>query len=206
MHIPIPISTNYIRVARGADLKFVSCAFCQERYAYLLQLEATGEYHDPLFFDGKGSAERAQAKAEQNLLQKCRNVVLPVPCPRCGSYQDDMARQLKEEASINRVQIIGLVIAVLSLVPLAFDIPYIWVLTIVLAVAGLALVTRGYMLALRFDPNAGDPEPRKALGQRLSVWGEQLTELLARYPSAGQRAPADRPPEDDPSSHHVEPA
>jgi hypothetical protein len=52
------------------------------------------------------------------------------------------------------------------------------VLTIVIAVAGLALVTWGYVLAFSFDPNAGDPEPRKSLGRRHAVWGEQLTELL----------------------------
>ena len=85
------------------------------------------------------------------------------------------------------------VIAVLSLVPLAFGIPYIWVLTIVLAVAGLALLACGYVLAFRFDPNAGDPEPRKALGRRYAVWGEQLCELLTTNPNAEQGATADRP-------------
>src|SRR3954454_22539883 len=106
MHIPIPIPIGVKRVAavQGAVWKFVSCACCQQRYAYLLKLEATGEDHDLLFFDGKGSAERARAQAEQNLVQKSRNVVLPVPCPSCGFYQDDMARKLKEGASINPLQ------------------------------------------------------------------------------------------------------
>jgi hypothetical protein len=81
---------------------------------------------------------------------------------------------------------------VLSLVPLAFGIPYIWVLTIVLAVAGLALLACGYVLAFRFDPNAGDPEPRKALGRRHSVWGEPLAELLAANPPAKPGATPDR--------------
>jgi hypothetical protein len=186
MHIPIPIpiGAKYVAAVQGAAWKFVSCAHCQQRYAYLLELEATGEVHDLLFLDGEGSAERARAQAEQNLLQKSRNVVLPVPCPNCGFYQDDMSRKLKEEVSINSLQIAGGVIALLSLVPLAFGIPYIWVLTIVLAVAGLALLACGYVLAFRFDPNAGDPEPRKALGRRHAVCGEQLAELLATNPPA----------------------
>jgi hypothetical protein len=120
--IPIPIGTKYITAVRGAVWKFVWCARCQERYAYLLELEATGEDHDLLFLDGKGSAERARTQAEQNLLQKSRNCVLPVPCPSCGWYQDDMSKKLREEASINGVQIAGLVIAVLSLIPLVFDV------------------------------------------------------------------------------------
>jgi hypothetical protein len=190
MHIPIPIpiGAKYIAAVQGSVWKFVSCAHCQQHYAYLLELEATGEDHDLLFLDGKGSAQRAQAQAEQNLLQKSRNVVLPIPCPNCGCYQDDMSRMLKEEASINSLQIAGGVIAVLALVPLAFGIPYIWVLTIVLAVAGLALLVWGYVRALRFDPNAGDPEPRKALSRRHAVCGEHLAELLATSPPAEPHA------------------
>jgi hypothetical protein len=186
MHIliPIPIGVTHVAAVQGAVWKFVTCAQCQQRYAYLLELEATGENHDVLFFDGEGAAERARAKAEQNLLHKCRNVVIPVPCPACGWYQEDMTRKLKEEASINPLQIAGAAIAVIAFVPLALSIPYIWVLTVFLALSGLALVILGYMLAFRFDPNAGDPEPRKVLGRRHAVWGEQLADLLATNPPA----------------------
>jgi hypothetical protein len=179
MLIPIPIGTKHIASVQGAVWKFVSCAQCQQGYAYLIELDAIGEDHDLLFLDGEGSAERAQAKAEENLLRKSRNVVVPVPCPNCGWYQDDMSRKMKEDVSINPVQIAGLVLAMISLVPLVFAIPYRWVLTIVLATAGLAVVAWGYLLALRFDPNSGHPEPRKALGRRHAVWGEQLAELVA---------------------------
>ena len=208
MSIPIliPISVTRVAAVQGAAWKFVSCAHCQQRYAYLLELEATGEDHDPLFLDGKASAERARAKAEQNLLQKSRNVVLPVPCPHCGSYQDDMSRMLKQEASINSLQIAGAVIAALSFVPLAFGIPYIWILTTVAAIVGLALLTWGYARASGFDPNAGDPGPRKALGRRHALWGEQLAELLAADANADQYAKADRPREHGTSSQNVKPA
>jgi hypothetical protein len=182
--IPIPIGAKHVAAVRGAFWKFVSCTHCQERYAYLLTLEATGEDHDLLFLDEKGSAERARAQAERNLLQKSRNVVLPVPCPSCGSYQDDMSKKLREEASINRVQIVGLVIAVLSLVPLMFEMANAWVLTVLAAAVGLTLAAYGTVLAFRFDPNVGDPGPRKALGRKYAVWGDQLTELLAASPNA----------------------
>jgi len=186
MPIPIPIPIGVKRVAnvQGAVWKIASCAHCHERYAYLLELEATGADHDLLFLDAEGSAERARAQAEENLRQKSRNVVLPVPCPNCGFYQDDMARKLKEEASINSLQIAGAVIALVSLIPLGLSVPYIWILTLVLSVTGLALLAWGYVLAFRFDPNAGDPERRKALGRQHAVWGEQLAELLATNPRA----------------------
>jgi hypothetical protein len=190
--IPIPIGITRVATVQGAVWKFVSCAHCRQRYAYLLELEATGEDHDLLFLDGEGSAERARANAEEDLSLKSRNIVLPVPCPHCGFYQDDMCRELKAEASINSLQIAGVVVAALSLVPLAFGIPYIWVLTIIMAVAGLVLLASGYVLAFRFDANAGDPEPRKAIGRRHAVWGEQLAELLATTSPAEPDAAPDR--------------
>jgi hypothetical protein len=186
MHIPIPVPIGVVHSAAvaGAVWRLVSCAHCRQDYAYLLELEASAAVHDLLFLEGEGAAERARAKAEHNLLQKSRNVVMPVPCPGCGCYQEDMARLLKEDKSINRVQIVGLVIALAALVPLALSIPYIWVLSIVLGLAGVALVIWGCVLALRFDPNSGDPEPRKAQGRRHAVWGAELAELLAAHPPA----------------------
>jgi hypothetical protein len=121
-------------------------------------------------------------QAEQNLLKKSQNVVLPVPCPNCGSYQNDMAQLLKDNASINLLQIVGGVIMLLAFVPLALDIPGIWVLTVVLALAGLTVMVRGVARALHYDANAGDPEPRKVVGRQCSVWREQLAELLATVP------------------------
>jgi hypothetical protein len=100
---------------------------------------------------------------------------------------------LKDQAWTNPVQVCGALVVLLSLVPLAFDIEYIWLLTLVLAVAGLALLVHGYVLAFRFDPNVGDPEPRKAIGQRHAVWGGQLVELLRTNPNAESGAEADRP-------------
>lgn len=193
MHIPIliPIGVRRVATVQGAVWKFVTCEHCQQHYAYLLELKATGEDHDLLFLDGEGSAERARAQAEQNLLAKGRNVVLAVPCPDCGLYQEDMSRNLKEAGSINSLQIAGLVIAVFSLVPLLFGFPYIWILTLVLAAGGLALLAWGYVCAFRFDPNAGDPEPRKELGRKYAVWGEQLAELLATRPLAEPSAAVD---------------
>jgi hypothetical protein len=206
MVIPIPIGAKNVVTLQKAVWKFVSCAHCQQPYAYLLELKATGEDQDLLFLDGQGSKERARTQAERNLLQQTRNVVAPVPCPQCGCYQDDMLRLLKAEDRINWLQIIGAAITVLSFVPLVLGIPYLWVLTIVVAAAGLGVLTYGYVVAHRFDPNAGDPEPRKAIARRNAVWGEHLAKLIETNPDAAQQAAADQPRDAGSASHHIKPA
>ena len=195
MFIPyfVPPGKKAVASVQGSVWRFVSCEHCPQRYAYLLELEATGE--DRAFLSADGSPERALAKAQENLSQKKQRCILPVPCPCCGHYQAEMSLLLKEEASINPFQIGGALIAVLGLIPLTFDIASNWVIALVIGVAGVCLMAYGYHLSFRFDPNAGDPEPRKALGQRHAVWGEQLAKLLAASPEVTpgppSRSPAD---------------
>jgi hypothetical protein len=178
--IPIPIGTRRVAAVEGEVWKSVSCARCGQDYAYRLELRATGEDFDVMsFLDAEESSQRALARAEQNLAEQSRNIVLPVPCPHCGFYQEDMSRNLRGDASINLLQIAGAAIVVLGLVPLAFDIPHIWIATVVLAAVGLAILAYGYWIAFAFDPNAGDPEPRRLLGRQKAVWGERLAELRA---------------------------
>lgn len=186
MHIPIPIPIGVKRVVtvEGAVWKFVSCANCQQDFGYLMRLQANGEDHDLLFLDMEGSIKRAEASAEQNLAKKCHNVVLPVPCPNCGFYQEDMVNILKEEGSSNGYFTAGLVLATLSLVPLAFSIPHIWIVTAAGVLTGLLLMGYADLAASRYDPNAGDPEPRKLHGRKHAVWGEQLVNLLATRENA----------------------
>ena len=65
----------------------------------------------------------------------------------------------------------------ISLVPMAFGNAWAWGAAVVGAVVGLSLLTYGYVIAFDFDPNAGDPATRKAIGQRCAVWGEQLADV-----------------------------
>jgi hypothetical protein len=180
--IPIPIGATYMATVQGTVWKLVCCERCQQPYAYLLELEASAAVYDVLFVDGAGSAAMAQEQAEQKLKEKGRNMVVPIPCPNCGFYQNEMARRLKDDASINSFQIAGVIIMVLSFLPLLFRIAYLWVLTVALAVIGLSLLVWGYVVTARFDPNAGDPAARKAFGRSRAVWGEQLAQLLATNP------------------------
>jgi hypothetical protein len=185
MIIPIPFATQWVATARGTAWKVVACSHCRQRYAFVLELETTGKEVGPPLALGDEGAKRAQARAEENLSKMARNVVVPLPCPNCGCYQPDMVDRLRAEGTSNTPVIVGLIVAVLSLIPLAFSVPYIWVATVVGMSVGLGLIGYADWAAARWDPNAGDPEPRKARGRRRAVWGEQLDRLLATDLNAG---------------------
>jgi len=176
--VPIPIGVRRVRELRGTARKTVVCEQCQERYAYLLELSATGDDYDILFLDAAGSAKRAHAQAEESFARLSQNVVLPVPCPTCGHYQNDMAKRLTEGASINWIQIVGAVVAATALLLLAVTRTDYGAVAIALGIVGLAVLACGYVVSFRFDPNAGDPAERIAVGQQHAIWGEQLDELL----------------------------
>jgi hypothetical protein len=61
---------------------------------------------------------------------------------------------------------------------MAFGNAWAWGAAIVGVVTGLSLLTYGCVIAFRFDPNAGDPTPRKAIGQSCALWGEQLADVV----------------------------
>src|SRR5262245_3345573 len=190
IHIPIPIGVNRVASTRGSVLKCISCQRCRMQYAYEMDLEAEGEDFDLLFVDPYGSVDRARQKAWENLQRKGGNIVLPVPCPNCGTYQDDMVRGLKDSASINWLQIIGAVLLIGPFLPMIFGFRLAWLVAILGAAVGLALLVRGYALAFGYDPNAGDPEPRRALGRRVALWGEKFEELLKPAPGKDGEASA----------------
>src|SRR5262245_372591 len=124
MYIHIPIGAKHVESVRGSVLKCISCQQCRTQYAYAMDLEAEGEEYDLLFLDPYGSVDRAKQKAWENLQRKRGNTVLPIPCPNCGTYQDDMVRGLKDGASINWLQIIGGVLLIGSFLPLIFGFPF----------------------------------------------------------------------------------
>lgn len=177
--IPIPLGEKQVVAVQGAVWKFVTCAKCHQDFAYLLQLEAIGEDDNVLFLDEEGSRERAHVHAQRNLAKKFENVVVPTPCPCCGYYQEDMAAILKEESYHDRIFGVGMAVTVLSFIPLVFSIPNIWIVTLVGVAIGGAVMGYVELAAALHDPNGGDPEARKRLGQKHSLWGENLTKLRA---------------------------
>jgi hypothetical protein len=185
MIIPIPYATRWVATAHGTVWKVLTCSHCRQRYAFELELETTGQVVGPPLSLSDEGAKLAQARAEENLSKMGRNVVIPLPCPNCGCYQPDMVERLRTEGTSNAPVKAGLIIAVLSLIPLAFRISYIWVATAAGVSVGFGLIGYADWAAARWDPNAGDPEKRKARGRRRAVWGEELDRLLATDLDAG---------------------
>jgi hypothetical protein len=184
--IPIRVATEWVATARGTTWKVVTCSHCQQRYAFQLELETSGkEVGPPLLLASEEGPRLAQAKAEQNLSKMARNLVFPLPCPNCGCYQPDMVELLRTEGTSNAPMIAGLIVAGLSFIPLAFSVPYIWVATVAGVLVGLGLIGYADWATARWNPNAGDPEKRKARGRKRAVWGEELDRLLATDMAAG---------------------
>jgi hypothetical protein len=190
IHISVPIGTKHVATVRGSFLNVRTCQECQQPYGIPLDLEATGENYDLLFIDNRGSAERARQLAEEKLAKRSQNLVVPVPCPNCGHYDNEMATLLKDKASINGWQIGGALLLASSAVPLLFDAIHLWTASLAIGLVGLGRLVYGYVTAFRFDPNTTDREARKVVGRRHAVWGEQLAELLLAD-SATPRARAD---------------
>ncbi|RCS52967.1 hypothetical protein DTL42_09130 [Bremerella cremea] len=181
--IPIPIGENQVVAVQGSVWKFVTCTQCHQDFAYLLQLEAFGEAHNTFYLDKEGSQKLAHVHAQRNLAKMYENVVVPTPCPCCGYYQEEMVRILKEEGTSDRLFGVGMGVTALSFVPLGFSVPHIWIATATGVSLGVVLMVYAEFFSGRKDPNAGDPEPRKRLGQKHTLWGEKLEilrEELAR--------------------------
>jgi hypothetical protein len=183
--IPIPYATRWMATAHGTVWKVITCSHCRQRYAFQLELETTGQVVGPPLSLSDEGAKLAQARAEENLSKMGRNVVIPLPCPNCGCYQPNMVELLRTEGTSNTPVKAGLIIAALSFIPLAFNIPHIWLATAAGVAVGLGLIGYADWAAARWDPNAGDAEPRKARGRKRAVWGEELDQLLAAGLPAG---------------------
>lgn len=181
----IPIGAQHHAVVRDVVWKVIACEQCAHRYAFRLQLEASATVHDLFFSSSEASAEHARAAAMENFHKKVQNIVVAVPCPHCGAYQAAMVQKLKDEKSINALQIVGAIVFLLSFTFLFFNIQYDWLFTTLVALPGLAVLAIGYRRAFRFDPNAGDAEPRKAISRKLAISGEQLDQLLSQSHLSG---------------------
>jgi hypothetical protein len=186
--IPIPIGSTHVTYVQGYVWRQICCERCRTEYAFLLRLEGRGSAENVLFLDGKGASELARKKAEENLARKGEAMVVPVPCPKCGTYQADMVRRLKDDNMMNPLQVAGAVVLSAAIFAGLFDSPFRWVITGALAIIGTVLLVYGYRLSFRYDPNRGDAERRKAIGAECSVWGEELERVRreAKLPIVSQ--------------------
>lgn len=158
--------------------KIVACRHCDEQYAYLVRSDATEANSDLLFPDLKDSAELLRSSVEQELLRKIHNRDPSLCCPNCGRSQEVIMPRLL----FNSTTGFGAATVLLSFVPLLFGNSSNWALTILLALTGLAVLTWGYVLAIRSDQHTRELEWGMSVGRANSVWGKQLAELLESNP------------------------
>lgn len=81
----------------GRTYKFVECEECKQKYVYGMVRKATGQGDSLYFLDNAGAQNRARNSAQAQLEKALANDCDPVPCPKCGSYQDDMVEKLCRE-------------------------------------------------------------------------------------------------------------
>jgi len=183
----IPTGMHYFATAEGTFWKIVTCEQCRTTYAYRMKVSATGVGSSPLFLDNEGARARASLGAEATLLRKAERLEVPIPCPACGWYQRSMVRLLRRKVHWGHTT--GVVALVLSPLLLLLDDLLGLMLTGLVAACGLALIVTGFVVRWRSDPNAGDPEPRKQLGQSLTVWGKGSTRSCRKRKPGDSRRP-----------------
>ena len=93
----IPYGLEYTATTYGSVYKHVTCEHCAVEYSYEMYRFATGAGLSFLFLDGAGASERAQTKAENDLIRKLVRGVEVVPCPECGWVQSNMFRRARNQ-------------------------------------------------------------------------------------------------------------
>jgi hypothetical protein len=96
MVIPIPVGVQSRATASGAIRKKVTCSRCGNHFEYTLMRKAAGAGTSALFLDNDGADYRAAARARDNLRVELERGHDPIPCPKCGIYQERMVDVLHE--------------------------------------------------------------------------------------------------------------
>lgn len=186
----IPTGVTYLATVQDVVWKIVPCERCGETYGYRLEVTASGAGSSFLFLNTEGAQGNAAAEAIANLHRKAERAVVPVPCPVCGWYQQNMVQALRRQKS-HWTQLVGALVLGLAGGLLLLDELGGWALPAAVAATGVALLVTGFVLIWRRNPNAGDPEERKQLGRSQAAWGDTLARLLKEA-----QATEDTPPEE----------
>ena len=178
----------------GTSIKEIVCVKCHTTYAFSVSRTAEG-YGTSLYnADDEGAMKRANEHAQANLAISLENAVELVPCPDCGSLQPDMVAFLKG-AYLKWLYLpaAALLVAGVFAGVLAFAQSSL-VMTCAaaaLALAGAGLIFFRIRATSTYDPNAGDPKERIALGQRLMLFKKDATQDRATPVAPGE--PATKP-------------
>jgi hypothetical protein len=205
----IPYATEYTATLSGSVLKLVPCEHCGAEYVYQLERSAQGSGTSFLFLDNDGAQARASARAEAELRQLLERGVDLVPCPKCGWYQANMLPVARRQA-YRGMRNAGLCLLI-GVIPLALigglinaaaggapggdpAIPWPVFLAglIVLGLAGAGLLVARVVRSASYDPNAGDVEAHKQLGQSRAMLREEFEKMIQTQ--AGAKGPPEPGP------------
>jgi hypothetical protein len=207
MSVPvfIPYGNEYTVTLEGTVYKYVHCEKCGYEFAYGMSRQGEGASTSLLFLDNAGAQARAAEDAGRDLRNKLANSCDPVPCPACGWYQQHMHRFLRDAHLLwmNYVSGVFLAAGLILLVWLALSLldadgrrraPILGALALVagLIVAGFVIARR--LLARSIQPNSGDSEARKQLGEKLALPWHEFERLRKQGQLVGPPSSLDKTP------------
>jgi hypothetical protein len=186
MGVPIfiPYAKEYTVTLEGTVYKYVHCEKCAYEFAYGMSRQGEGTGTSLLFMDNAGAQSRAAQDAQRELRNKLASSCDPVPCPACGWYQQHMYPVIRDGHLMWMNYVAGVFLAagiILALLLLTNLLdaegrrraPLFGVLTLIAGFVVAVLVISRKLLIRSIEPNSGDPEARKQLGEKLALrWHE----------------------------------
>jgi len=201
MVIPFLWST-YTATVRGAVLKRVTCEGCGERYVYAMERTARGQGTSAYMLDNRGAERRSSAAADKTLRRMFERECDIVPCPACGTVQEDMVRTSRSghrrwllRAGIWMILAaggLGFVNWVSGMEGPRYQFLS-WPAYAVIAMLGpAALVVRAFLQAAH-DPNDEPVEQRIEDGRARALTEEEYERMAREARDAGEGAPPGPP-------------
>jgi hypothetical protein len=178
--------TDYTATRSGVVVKFVQCVECDCGYAYEMERTIQASAFSPLGLSGKASARAATEDAVRRLDRALRESCDPVPCPRCGWYQSNMVKRVRQ-IRLRWVKSTAFALFPLSILSALFALDFaakqywplvgLGTLASLIGLACLLLIAR-YLLNRRYDPNTQPESKRIAIGESLSLSRAEYRRLM----------------------------
>jgi hypothetical protein len=104
---------TYTAKVHTTAIRTPTCENCGESFSYAHLAEGQGVGDSPYFLDDEGGAQRAREGANRALRYEIKHGVSIRPCPKCGWYQKEMVRALRQSRALSAA--FGAWIAVMGL-------------------------------------------------------------------------------------------
>lgn len=113
----LQLVTGYKFTAQGSTVKTVVCESCEEVFLYLMERQVSKQVSEVPFRPSAIADKIANAQDDvDNLLQKSLSGDCDfVPCPNCGSYQEQMVKKHKKEIVVGGFGLTFIVIVICAI-------------------------------------------------------------------------------------------